>query len=185
MKEVFETVSEVQFRSIALIIALACLGMGVTWWFLTGSASPPLTIDKTAYESDASSKVVTEPEVLSVQPTSPSENPQILVEGGSASTVTAPSSPESTSGVGQEGANGHFTAQIGAFQQEERARKQLEKLKEKGYEARLIAHEEGGGIIFRLIFGDFRSHEEAAVAVKDLKSSGIDAFVRGIEIQPQ
>jgi cell division protein FtsN len=180
MKEVMETVSEVQFRSIAVIVAGALLGMLATWWVLTGPASPSLTAVEPKYGAGSLPEVQaeTETQAFSPQPAGFREQPEILVEKGNAAAIAPHTSPESSRLQEPEAAESEFAVQIGAFLHEEGATRQLAKLEEQGYDARLVSHEEGGTVIFRLVAGDFDTREEAAAAAKELKSSGIDAFVR-------
>jgi len=178
MKEVMETVSEVQFRSIAVIVAVALLGMLATWWVLTGPASPSLTAVEPKYGAGSLPEV--QAQAFSPQPTDSREQPEILVEKGNAAAIAPHTSPESSRLQESEAAESGFTVQIGAFQREEGATRQLAKLEEQGYEARLVSHEEGGAVIFRLVAGDFHTREEAAAAAKDLRNRGMDAFVREI-----
>ena len=180
MKEVVETVSEVQFRSIALIIAVALLGMVATWWVLTGSASPSLTAAQPEYEAGSLTEVETDTAAKEFPPqqNQPQNPPEIIVEQGN--TAVVPLSPSrETSGIREsETADSGFTVQIGAFQQEEGARRRLGELEEQGHEARLISDDQGGTAIYRLVTGEFRTREEATLAAEELRTLGIDAFVR-------
>ncbi len=178
MKEVLETVSEVQFRTIAVIVAVAVLCMLGTWWVLTDSASPPLSSEETRYEARLSPEGEQNPSDFSVQPEAPSENLQIIVEKGPPA-VPVPQTFSDSVGMQEPEATGvGFIVQIGAFRQEEGAKRRLKELEERGCEARLVSDDKGGAVVFRVVAGNFSTREEAAVAVKDLKSSGIDAFVR-------
>lgn len=176
MKDVIETVSEVQFRSIAIIVAVALLGMLATWWILTGSASPSLT----AAQIETRTIPLPEPQVRTPAPQQKPESvqPEVLIEKGRLSAVSPAQPDESPAALSVENGENGFTVQTGAFQQEEGAKKRLGELQEQGYSARLTTQVEGGKIVFRVLAGDFETREEATVAADDLKAKGIDAFVR-------
>jgi cell division protein FtsN len=172
MKEVLETVSEVQFRSIAVIVAVALLGMVATWYILTGSASPSLTHSETDQLAEPLPKAK-RATAHSPEPAQASEKPEIGVEEGEAGLLTT-----SELSFPQEKIQGEFAVQIGVFKQQEGAKRRKEELEEQGYTARIIPCEIDGVAAFRVVVGGFGSREEAVETANSLKQAGIDAFVR-------
>jgi len=175
MKEVLETVSEVQFRSIAVIIAVASLLMLAAWWLVTGSASPTLIIKDPPQQAGSSLGITTDTPKLTVQqPVSQELYEKASASGGS-------DIRQSPAHIQASAERAEFTIQLGAFQKEEGARRQLTKLEQRGYKARLLSQREGDTIIHRLIFGDFRTYEEAAAIAKELRSAGMETFIRELD----
>lgn len=178
MKEVLETVSEVQFRSIAVIVAVALLGMVATWWVLTGSASPTLTAEEPGRIIGSSHvpERETQKGASSLQAIPTSQQPEVYVEEGETS-FRLLDTPQSL----PEKAENGFVVQIGAFQQEEGALRRLKELGEQGYEARIVSFEENGTALFRVILGSFSTKEEAELAANALKTAGVEVFLRAME----
>jgi cell division protein FtsN len=161
MREVLETVSEVQFKSIAVIVAAALLGMVATWYLLTGSTSPVLT----HAESQPAAEPLPEPVFVS-EPITASQKPE-----GDTSTPRIQESPTPPALTKSE-----FAVQIGAFQQHDGAKQRVKELEEQGYSAGILPYEEG----FRVVLGGFGTREEAVLAANELKAAGFEAFVRRI-----
>ena len=180
MKEVFDTVSEVNFKSIAAVGLIALLSMGAIWWVLAGSASTSRPVESTPSQGLASSRVqertkITPPVASDQQPL------EVIVKSGNALEENLQSSPASTASLELEDLESHYTVQIGAFQQKDGARKRMAELAERGYDSHLVSLEEAGTVTFRLVVGAFPSYDEASAAADGLKVAGIDAFVRNIE----
>ena len=164
MKEVLETVSEVQFKSIAVIVAVALLGMLATWWAITGSASPPLSTDQTREVSSPRAKTEMETQR---RPSKPATRETEIYAANPAAPVSEPA----ISGA-------EYTIQVGAFQQEEGARRRLSELRESGHQGRIVAQTENGTNIFRVLVGKYSTRDEASLAVNHLRESEIEAFIR-------
>jgi len=180
MKEVIETVSEVEFRSIAVILAVALIGMAATWWVLTGTASPSFSAEDTNLDQGSTPEILSETQKqgLKPQPVPPLEQPEIIVAETNTKVIATPALTETLELQEPQVTGNRFMVQIGAFQQEEGARRRLGELEEQGHEAHVISTEENGTPIFRVVTGNFRTRLEANLAVNDLKAAGIDAFVR-------
>ena len=184
MDDVLKTVSELKFRSIAMIAAVILLALAAVWWLLGGSAAP--TPNRQPQQASASAQpstppaapVVEEPtQPLAEDPASLEAEPEILVVEGQ------PSEPlvnaESTSVSPEpEQITGQFTIQVGAFTREAGALKRQSELRSKGYDSSLVEVTEDEGVRYRLLTGSFSTHEEASKTVDQLKLAGIDAFVR-------
>ncbi|MGW8181813.1 MAG: hypothetical protein ACWGQW_24045, partial [bacterium] len=123
MREVIETVSEVQFRSIAVIVAVALLGMLAAWWVLTGSASPSLT----TVQTETSSVSLPEPQARIPAPQQNFETaqPEVRIEQGHVGRALPLAGDKSSITSPVVKAASGFTVQIGAFQKIEGAEKRL------------------------------------------------------------
>jgi DedD protein len=161
--------------------------MVATWWVLTGTASPSFKAEDTQLEEVSTPEIRpgTQKQGLSPQPVPSPEEPEIIVAETNTAVTAPPPLTETLERQEPQVAVNRFTVQIGAFQQEEGARRRLDKLQEQGYEAHVISTEETGTPIFRVVTGDFRTRLEANLAANNLKAAGIDAFVREALAGPQ
>lgn len=180
MKDVFDTVSEVQFKSIAAVGLMAALTMGATWWVLTLSVSPSRPVEDLPSEGVVSSRVQKHTQVSSPAP-SEQRQPEVIIERGNSAEVVLQTPPHSDSSLKLEDAESRYTVQIGAFQLKDGAQRRMAELAEQGYDSYLVALEESGTVTFRLVVGAFPTYDEASATADDLKVSGIDAFVRTLE----
>lgn len=81
---------------------------------------------------------------------------------------TAPLTPEKK----KTAKRGRYTVQLSAFNEEQAARAKAEKLKKKGFDARVYKVEgRKGGYNFKVHVGSFETREEAVVLSKKLKES--------------
>ena len=184
MEDVLKTVSELKFRSIAMIAAVILLALAAVWWLLGGPASPPQIRQSQRATAGRPSVAPLSPPTSEAQPSGPTETsakqsakPEVLVVEGppsGPSVLTAPGSGAPTIAE----TTGQFTVQVGAFEREGGALQRQAELRSKGYESSLVAAENEDAVSFRLITGNFATHAEASKIVTELKLAGIDAFVR-------
>ena len=84
MEDVLKTVSELKFRSIAMIAAVILLALAAVWWLLGGSAAPkPIRQSQQASVTPPARPIVKEPaQPLAEDPVSLEAEPEILVVDG-------------------------------------------------------------------------------------------------------
>ena len=84
-------------------------------------------------------------------------------------TTTAPSSPTSPSAAGEAG----YTVQIAAYNVKSQAQAMVDKLKKKGYDARVS----GASAPFRVRIGRYPTQAQANAVLRSLKAKQIEGFV--------
>jgi len=84
-------------------------------------------------------------------------------------TTVAPSSPISASSASEGG----YTVQIAAYNVKSQAQAMVDKLKRKGYDARVS----GAGAPFRVRIGRYPTQAQANAVLRSLKAKQIEGFV--------
>ena len=147
---------------------------------VSASATPPALKTDTAVAKTAT--VAAKPSMQ--PPTSPRDvNPSMVVPKPSeiapatkratatpkTTTAAAPSAPTSPSSISEGG----YTVQIAAYNVKSQAQAMVEKLKKKGYDARVS----GTSAPFRVRIGRYPTQAQANAVLRSLKAKQIDGFV--------
>jgi cell division septation protein DedD len=187
MGGMLDTVAEIRFGSILTVAVVVLLGTALAWWFLASSAATaPIAGEKVAVDRGTSgtgptvARAAPPPSFPSQEQAQPEASSEVLITRGVNTEVVLPRSPEQAA-LERRSENYAFSAQVGAFQNPEGARKRLEELTALGYGAFLEPVQGADEAGFRLLIGRFQTYEEASTAVAELKAAGLDAFVRPSE----
>jgi len=118
--------------------------------------------------------MVSKPETAKKPATAPQTDltfPKVLTSN---SKKTTPLTPEKKP-AGRDA----YTVQVGAFNDKAEAQQRVDKLKKKGYAARVVAvNGPGGETLYKVRVGKFVKREEAATASRDIgKSEGGQSFI--------
>jgi len=143
----------------------------------TASTSANTSVPKTDTAVAKTTTVAAKPQMQ--PPTSPRDvNPSMIVPNASEvssvnktttakpKTTTAPSSPSATG-------EGGYTVQIAAYNVKSQAQAMVEKLKKKGYDARVS----GTSAPFRVRIGHYPTQAQANAVMRSLKAKQIEGFV--------